>query len=290
MRVAVRLALGALLLAGCSLVIGDLEPPEAAATDAGLHADVEVPTDRGRPDGAPPDAAILDAAPPPEDGRVPPPPDAGEPVDRAIVDRGPVVDAAPPAGCEEGALEEQACGLNGRGVRARLCDGGSWGPFGACVDTDECVDGSEDHAVCGFNDRGSRVSVCEAGRWGAFGQCFDPDECVDGTEESEPCGNPPGASRERACLDGRWTAWSMCGLCLPGVTEERGCGLNGRGVQVRTCLGFQMWSDWSACDDPDDCRNGTVETEACGFDPNEERSRTCEDGRWGPFSECAIPN
>lgn len=258
----------AALLAGCSLVISDLDPPEndAAVLDA-------VVIDAIPDAGSPPDArSPSDAAPAP---------DQALPIDAA-----PPPDAQPDMGeCVDGLFDQLMCGINNRGVRSRLCEGGRWGQFGACVDPDECVDGSEDHAVCGLNERGVRVSACVDGHWGPPGECDDPDECVDGAEEVEACPDAF-AERQRACFGGQWTPWGMCLVCLPGIEEARTCGFNGRGAQMRTCLGPQGWSDWSECDDPDECVDGRQETERCGPRQLGERRRICVEGAWGAFDEC----
>lgn len=273
MRVRPRIAAWATLLCGCSVVIGDLAPPSDTGVDA--RAPVDASTDAMPP--APTDAAdaavAVDAAPPPADQSLP-------------ADAAPAMDQAPPI-CAAGDLEQTACGINERGVRSRLCEGGAWGAFGVCVDPDECADGSEDHAVCGPNERGIRVSTCDAGQWTAPGACMDTDECLDGTIETEACPDAF-AMRERTCDTGRWTDWSMCIACLPGQDEARGCGLNGRGTQSRTCEGFQSWSDWTECDDPDVCVDGDIDTERCGPRLRGDQMRVCAEGRWGDWGECEL--
>ena len=52
--------------------------------------------------------------------------------------------------CTEGQNRNDACGLNGRGTQAMICQGGQWGQNGGCVDDDVCVDGWSE---CGFHYR-----------------------------------------------------------------------------------------------------------------------------------------
>jgi len=46
--------------------------------------------------------------------------------------------------------------------------------------------------------------------------------------------------------------------CTPGVDEQRACGLNGRGSELRTCPAG-TWGVWGACEDPDTCADGAFE-------------------------------
>ncbi len=75
--------------------------------------------------------------------------------------------------------------------------------------------------------------------------------------------------------------------CQDGAAQVRECGFNDNGEQRWVCEA-DRWREAGACDDPDECRNGHREVEAC--EPrggrSRARSRLCARGRWGPFSGC----
>ncbi len=75
-----------------------------------------------------------------------------------------------------------------------------------------------------------------------------------------------------------------------GQTGEQACGLNGRGVQSRTCpVDAEEWSDWGACDDPDQCVDGTPDSRSCGLNDRGTEARTCKQGTWTEWA-CDDPD
>lgn len=240
---------------------------------------------------------------------------------------GDVCDSAPPPDCQDGAVEQQPCGLNGRGTASRICADGVWSAFGACADPDHCVDASQDSRACGtggtqtrscvsgewtafgdcvgggacqdgaaenegcgLNNRGVRSRICVGGAWPEYGPCADPDACVDAAVDARACGN--GGTQTRTCLVGQWSGFGACiggGVCQNGAVEGQACGFNGRGTQTRSCING-AWSGFGACADPDVCQNGNSQAHGCGFNGRGTQSRTCVNGAWPAFGACVDPD
>jgi hypothetical protein len=150
-----------------------LDDAEIHEADAASEGDAARPTDdaaTGHDGAAPTDDAARpeqDAATASGDGGVPDD-DAATGSDDAAVqdgDAGTVEgDAAAPS-CTDGAVENEPCGLNARGTRARSCSGGQWSEWSACEDPDECTDGTNDVVSCGSDGSGRQARTCRAGRW-----------------------------------------------------------------------------------------------------------------------------
>ncbi|MBU0552430.1 lamin tail domain-containing protein [Myxococcota bacterium] len=228
-----------------------------------------------------------------------------------------VEDAPCPEGvCAVGETEARPCGLNGRGVEARACEAGAWGPWGACDDPDRCEDDAVETIPC--DNGGESARRCEGGQWGEWGVCGGA--CVEGEIEARPCGEGgveeraceagglwgpwsscvevcegrevearpcgEGGVEERACFDGIWGAWGECVVpeCGPGELERRPCGEGG--VMTRRCLSG-VWGAWEACVEPE-CVEATRETRACGEQGTQ--ARTCLGGAWSAWSDCVEPD
>lgn len=67
------------------------------------------------------------------------------------------------------------------------------------------------------------------------------------------------------------------GVCTEGDTELSSCGLNDRGELLLQCLDGQ-WHEASACNDPDECVDGTTEMVPC--DRVRPGHRRCIEGHW----------
>jgi hypothetical protein len=84
----------------------------------------------------------------------------------------------PPKACEDGAVEELACGINGRGTETRVCASGSFEDPGQCEDSDECADGDRYVLACGPKGTGTLVQECWKGTWNMIGDCIEADDCA----------------------------------------------------------------------------------------------------------------
>lgn len=81
--------------------------------------------------------------------------------------------------CATRETETEACGLNGRGVRARSCASGAWGSWGECEDPDQCTDGDTREAVCHIEGpKTVQPEHCVEGSFQPEGACV----CAEGTE------------------------------------------------------------------------------------------------------------
>ncbi len=235
-------------------------------------------------------------------------PDGAQPlrcVDGAFVADGP----CGPAECAPGAVGEEACGFNARGLRRRACFGGIWDAFSPCDDPDMCQDGVEGEAPCGLNGRGLAPAMCVDGQWMPVGACADPDACVDGDSGgARLCPLDPEAATcaglyrpAPACgVDGWSMATDVCvegafapgpcrdaSECVRGAVEAVACGLNGRGLRSRTCVDG-IWGAFGGCDDPDVCLDEDERVFACGPDGRGERVEPCIEGRWRTLPNCAV--
>jgi hypothetical protein len=75
------------------------------------------------------------------------------------------------AACAPGDVQQQACGLNGRGARSRTCTAnGSWPNWSDCIDPDVCKDGAKQNVSCGIA-QGWRTETCVLGGWGQPSAC-----------------------------------------------------------------------------------------------------------------------
>ncbi|MEE2959290.1 MAG: hypothetical protein VYA34_00990 [Myxococcota bacterium] len=77
--------------------------------------------------------------------------------------------------------------------------------------------------------------------------------------------------------------------CETGAQEQQSCGLNENGSQIRTCTDG-AWGAFGDCADPDVCTTGATAQQACGLNENGSQIRTCTDGAWGAFGDCADPD
>jgi hypothetical protein len=118
-------------------------------------------------------------------------------------------DSADSGKCKSGAVEEESCGKCG--TRSRLCEGGTWLPFGGCfAETGSCTPGETRSGSCGRC--GTRSQTCSA-------------TC---TWDSMACTGE--------------------GACVPGSTETQyGVCLDATKVKTRTCSDACAWADWSDC-------------------------------------------
>jgi hypothetical protein len=213
---------------------------------------------------------------PPAGGSPPPPVGGEDPVE------------PPPAECDEGAEDQEACGQDG--TRFRICAGGRWSEWGECAEAGPCVDEESDVQVCGVNGRGLRARTCRNGEWPAFGQCIDHDVCPDDTSGGELCGLNGSGTRSRRCEVGQWTEWTACedpDVCLEGTSEDGQCGDGG--AHSRQCR-LGQWSAWSECSDERVCEPGEEDTQPCGELGLGAQVRRCSDGWWGAWGECAYPD
>ncbi len=118
-----------------------------------------------------------------------------------------------------------------------------------------------------------------------------PADCEDGETERRPCGLNGHGLETRTCAAGVWGEFADCAdpdVCRDGDAEQEPCGVSG--TRTRVCAGGQ-WGMLGACDDPGaECVPGTTETEPCGFNGRGSQAHTCEDGRWGELSPCDDPD
>ncbi|RYZ47044.1 MAG: hypothetical protein EOO72_00490 [Myxococcaceae bacterium] len=108
-------------------------------------------------------------------------------------------------------------------------------------------------------------------------------DCVDGASETSACGLNGRGVQQRTCATGRWSEYTPCedpDVCVDGALDSLSCGLNGRGVQQRTCEAGG-WSAPGFCVDSDVCVDGSEESMACGLNGRGTGSRTCASGAWG---------
>ncbi len=123
-----------------------------------------------------------------------------------------VVDAGPEPCSKDGEVQSEPCGKCGK--RARLCDMGTWLPWGACLgETGACAPGDTRSNACG--KCGTRVDTCSTSCTWESGACTSEGVCNLGDQEVQ------------------------YGACP--VSKE---------VKVRTCGSTCSWSDWSTCTAP----------------------------------------
>ncbi len=166
-----------------------------------------------------------------------------------------------------------------------------------------CISDNEDFIE---EDAGAEVGQCVPGRTiecVCAGGLEGTQECLeDHTYSACACGDEPPpmecepgevededcdeGSRSRSCeADATWGAWSACdGPCREGQVETRACGLNGAGEHNRYCE-RERWSPWEVCEDPHECMNGASDTEGCP-EGGGERVRPCINGQWGEWRGC----
>jgi len=200
----------------------------------------------------------------------------------------------PEPGCAEGEIDQRPCGLNTRGLEERTCAAdGTYGPWGACSDTDECFDDVSQTQACGVQGNGEQQRTCNIGRWSAWAPCDDPDrECADGTVETVPCGLNGRGVQAHACEGGRYGAWSECmdpDTCVDSSVDTGACGVNRRGQRSRICFEGEF-GEFGACRDPDACRDGSTERRACGINGRGTEARRCDAGQWSDYADCDDPD
>ncbi len=67
------------------------------------------------------------------------------------------------------------------------------------------------------------------------------------------------------------------------------CGHNGNGEQEQVCRS-EVWVNFGDCDDPDECKNGSIREVACGMNDEGSQSQICEEGKWENEGGCADPD
>ena len=61
-------------------------------------------------------------------------------------------------------------------------------------------------------------------------------------------------------------------VCRDGRVQSEACGPDGRGERQRECVRGQ-WEDWGECVGAGECEDGDVESRACGINERGEQSR-----------------
>ncbi len=165
----------------------------------------------------------------------------------------------------------------------------------AATDAGPAGDGASDDGGGAPDDGGARDGDGALGDAGTADAAPDADGggCaarpdVDDDGVGDACDNCPDKAnfdQRDEDGDGRGDACDAPSECDEGAGETRACGINGRGEEVRTCADG-AWSAWGECADPDECPLGVRETSPC---PEGQHERTCEDGRWSAFGPCVAP-
>ncbi len=113
-----------------------------------------------------------------------------------------------------------------------------------------------------------------------------PDQDDDGVGDAcDNCPDKANFDQRDGDGDGVGDVCDVVGDCTPQDEQSRPCGLNNRGMSIRTCLADSTWSDWVACVDPDACVIGAQQIEPC---PGGEHRRDCVDGHWGAYGACEV--
>jgi hypothetical protein len=148
--------------------------------------------------------------------------------------------------------------------------------------------GSGGMAGSGGGDAGGSASGGMGGSGGGALADAGPGggECADGATENRACGPNGRGTEVRACADGRWTAWGDCqdqDECVIGARDEQPCD---GGVHERACDDGR-WSDFGPCTPPAACEAGQTDQAACGPNGRGQQTRSCQDGgTWGPWGDC----
>ncbi len=146
-------------------------------------------------------------------------------------------------------------------------------------------------------DRDARAPRQDASAEDPDGAVVEPDasltECINGVVEERPCGLNGNGVQSRSCEDGRWSEPGECedpDECIDGQMQSEECGEQANGTRARACVGGR-WGQFGPCDDPDRACEGAEEEELpCGINGRGLQSHTCVDGRWGPFEDCVDPD
>ncbi|MBI2146568.1 hypothetical protein HYU22_04470, partial [Candidatus Woesearchaeota archaeon] len=72
------------------------------------------------------------------------------------------------------------------------------------------------------------------------------------------------------CVDGHYSRGPCVDPdeCRDGSVDMAACGLNGNGVQQRTCVDGR-YEMFDPCNDPDECVSGAMDRVSCGVDVGE---------------------
>lgn len=178
--------------------------------------------------------------------------------------------------------------------------------------TAECQNGETRTIACGSNDENTQQQVCVAYRWEDQGPCQDIAECEEGQTRRVACGPrdaglidercnrrqhwvPKDDARAAYCEDHDDVALCLCVLpdtCTGEHTDVQPCGYNDRGSTKRVCSEGH-WSEFDACNDPDECEDDVVQLRECFGESGEfgtlVQQRTCTHGYWSSYGPCEDP-
>lgn len=114
--------------------------------------------------------------------------------------------------CDEGDVEEESCGLNGRGVQYRLCENEVWADgLTECEDQDICVDHEIEDRLCDTsNGNMLQERSCIQGEWSDFGECTDHGGCQGSEPQLVVCGEDDSGRKMRVCSQQEWSYDAPC--------------------------------------------------------------------------------
>lgn len=175
--------------------------------------------------------------------------------------------------CENEQTRTIRCGSNGENTQYQVCRNYRWEDEGHCLDIAECERGETREVLCGPQNEGVILQVCnDRNRW-----------------------TPENQERVSFCENAEDLEECLCVLpktCTGQHTDRRACGINERGTKTRTCA-EGLWSDFSACSDPDECKDDAQQTRECFGQEGQfgtlVQTRACEKGHWSSYGACADP-
>src|SRR5690625_1330060 len=118
-------------------------------------------------------------------------------------------------------------------------------------------------------------------------------QCDNGTERTVSCDPFDHGLQQQLCVEYRWSNQTEClenAECIPSSVDDiQNCGKNDRGEKRRQCTRAGTWTDFSACDDPDECVDGESAIQTCGTQQDGVQRFECKRGVLEAVGRCEEP-